>query len=91
MLITIVSFISLVSTISAASVSEAMLTDMNVLRNAKDRGRCSFKKSNWSSYCECRMNSDDPIVRKVVGRISGKSPDLYLHLKIRNVLGNISM
>ena len=90
MLITIVSFVSLTSTMSAAGVSGSMLTDMNVLQNAKDRGRCSFINGNWSSYCECRMNSDDPSTRKV-GRISGKSPDLYLHLKIRNVSGNISM
>ena len=84
MLITMVSFVSLASTMSAAGVSGSMLTDMNVLQNEKDRDRCSFVNGNWSSYCECKMNSDDPNTRKV-GRISGKSSNLYLHSKTRNV------
>ena len=83
MIVTIVSFVSLTCELTAAGIAGSMWSDINVLQTLKDKDRCSFINGNWSSYCECKMNTYDQTTRKVA-RITGRYPKLYLHFKIRD-------
>ena len=81
MIVTIVSFVSLTCKLTAASIAGSMRSDMNLLQSLKDQDRCSFINGNWSSYCECKLNTYEPTTRKVA-RITGRCRKWYLHFKI---------